>query len=118
VASTEAAARGDQDTIVITPDLVIPRRALQHLASHHHIRRLCLFGSAARGELRPDSDIDLLVEFEPGQAPSLWTAQEVEMDLSRLFGGRPVDMVSPEILRNPYRRKQIEKDLKVLHEAS
>jgi uncharacterized protein len=58
------------------------------------------------------------VEFEPGQAPSLWTAQEVEMDLSRLFGGRPVDMVSPEILRNPYRRKQIEKDLKVLHEAS
>ena len=37
----------------------------------YHIRKLSLFGSAAWGELRPDSDIDLLVEFEPGKAPSL-----------------------------------------------
>lgn len=107
-----------EDTIPIGSDLDVPRDQLQALARRFHIRRAAVFGSAARGELRPDSDIDLLVEFEPGQAPSLWAAQELQDDFSRLFGGRPVDIVPPEVLRNPYRRKTIEPDLKVLYEAA
>ncbi|NOX42622.1 MAG: nucleotidyltransferase [Gammaproteobacteria bacterium] len=77
-----------------------------------------LFGSVARGVFGPQSDVDLMVEFEAGQAPSLWRSQELEDDFSHLFGGRSVDIASPEILRNPYRRKTIEADLKVLYEAA
>ena len=105
------------ETLRVGEDLSVSRDELQALFRRFRIRRAALFGSAARGELRPDSDIDLLIEFEPDQAPSLWDAGELEGDLSRLFGGREVDIVSPEILRNPYRRKAIEADLKVLYEA-
>jgi len=60
---------------------------LQELVQRYHIRRLALFGSAARGELKPDSDIDLMVEFAPGEAPSLWSAQDLQQDFVQLFGG-------------------------------
>lgn len=109
---------GDQDRLVIGGTIEVSRAALRELAQRYHIRRLVLFGSAARGELRPDSDIDLLAEFEPGQAPSLWTSQELQDDFSHLFGSRSVDISPPEILRNPYRRKTIERDLQVLYEAA
>jgi predicted nucleotidyltransferase len=102
------------DTLTIAEDLKVSRKELDRLAMQFHIRKLGLFGSAARGELRPDSDIDLLVEFAPGKAPSLWSATDLQDALSRLFGGRSVDMVPPEVLRNPYRRRSIERDLKVL----
>jgi len=114
----ETVMQSDKDTLVIGGTIAVPRAALKQLARRHHIRRLELFGSAARGELKPDSDIDLLVEFEPGQAPSLWTSQELQDDFSRLFGGKPVDISPPEILRNPYRRKTIERDAMVLYEAA
>ena len=107
-----------QNTIRIGKDLCVARDELESLARRFHIRRASLFGSAARDELRPDSDIDLLVEFEPGQAPSLWAAQELQDGFSRLLGGRPVDIAPPEILRNPYRRRTIEPDLKILYEAA
>jgi predicted nucleotidyltransferase len=81
------------------------------------VRRLGLFGSAARGELTPESDIDLLVEFEAGKAPSLWAEPEMRDAFGALFGGRRVDLVPPEVLENPYRRKTILRDLKVLYEA-
>ncbi|NIT62565.1 MAG: nucleotidyltransferase family protein [Gammaproteobacteria bacterium] len=113
-ASRESAGVNGDDAVVIGKDLTVSRKALNSLAERFHIRRLSIFGSAARGELRPDSDIDLLVEFEPEGAPSLWTQTELQDELSRLFGGRPVDVVPPEVLRNPYRRKAIERDLKVL----
>lgn len=106
------------DLLVIGQKLKVSRAALQELARRYHIRRLALFGSAARDELTPDSDIDLMVEFVPGEAPSLWSVQGLQEDFMELFGGRRVDIAPPEILRNPYRRKTIERDLKVLYEAA
>jgi len=114
----EEVVMGSQDKLVIAGEIELSRDALQQLVQRYRIRRLVLFGSAARGELRPDSDIDLLVEFEPGQAPSLWSAQELNEDFSQLFHGKPVDISQPEILRNPYRRETIERDAKVLYEAA
>jgi predicted nucleotidyltransferase len=114
----KAVSNNDEDTLVIGGSIAVPRAALEQLARRYHIRRLELFGSAARGELRPDSDIDLLVEFEASAAPSLWDAQQLEAELSRLLGGRKVDIAPPEILRNPYRRKTIERDAQVLYEAA
>ena len=51
-----------------------------------------------REDFRPDSDVDLLVEFEPGQEPGLIRLSGMELDLSPLFGGRKVDIRTPEDL--------------------
>jgi predicted nucleotidyltransferase len=114
----ERGVRNPEDDLVIGNDLVVSRAELGGLVRRYHIKYLGLFGSAARGELHPGSDIDLLVEFEPGNAPSLWSATELQDAFSRLFGGRSVDIVPPEVLRNPYRRKTIERDMKVLFDEA
>ncbi len=113
----EVAMTNDQDLLVIGQTIRVSRTALQELARRFHIRRLVLFGSAARGELRPDSDIDLLVEFERNKAPSLGGMVEIQDAFSVLFGGRKVDVATPSILNNPYRRREIEKDMEELYAA-
>jgi predicted nucleotidyltransferase len=95
-----------------------PSRAkLAALCRRYHVRRLGLFGSAAGGAGAPGSDVDLLVEFEPGKAPSFWAEPEMRAAFGALFGGRRVDLVPPSALVNPYRRKSILRDLKLLYEA-
>lgn len=98
-----------------TPN-AIPRARLAALCRKYHVRRLGMFGSAARGELTPESDVDLLIEFEAGKAPSLWAENEMREAFGALFGRR-VDLVPPQALENPYRRKTILRDLRVLYEA-
>jgi predicted nucleotidyltransferase/predicted nucleic acid-binding protein len=97
--------------------LRIPREKIAALCRKYGVRKLSLFGSAARDELTPKSDVDLIVEFKPGEAPSLWDFPKMQDSFSALFGNRKVDIASPEILRNPYRRKTILPDLKTLYEA-
>lgn len=113
----DIAMTNDPDQLVIGQTILVSRTALQELARRFHIRRLVLFGSAARGELRPDSDIDLLVEFESSEAPSLGGMVEIQDAFSALFGGRKVDVATPTILNNPYRRRAIEKDMEELYAA-
>lgn len=79
------------------------------------IRRLQLFGSAAVARANDNSDVDLLVEFIPGQTPSAFALVDLQDELSRLFGGKPVDLAFPSILRNPYRQRAIEPQLRVLY---
>jgi predicted nucleotidyltransferase len=105
------------DRIKIGDGVTVSRAALRKLAKRYQIRRLALFGSAARGELKPSSDVDLLVEFETGVAPSLGGMVEIQTALSKLFGGRKVDLATPAILKNPYRQRAIEKDLEELYAA-
>jgi len=68
-----------------------------------------------RNDFRPDSDVDILVEFEEEAEISLSDMLAMKTELSQLFGNRPVDLVTPVILRNPYRRKSILKDLKQIY---
>src|SRR5688572_8686996 len=98
----------------LTFETLAPRIA--DLCRGHHIRKLSIFGSAARGEMRPDSDIDLMVEFEPGQAPSLAGFARLKQEFAELFDAE-VDLVTPSILRNPYRRKTIVAGMKELYAA-
>jgi predicted nucleotidyltransferase len=107
----------NRDRVVIGGKIVVSRAALQELAQRYHIHRLVLFGSAARGELKPDSDIDLLVEFESGEAPSLGGMVTIQDAFVALFGGRKVDVATPAILNNPYRKRAIEKDMEELYAA-
>ena len=66
--------------------------ALAPFCEKHHIRRLSLFGSQLKGTARPDSDIDLLVEFEPENIPGLLDIVGMELELSQILGGRKVDL--------------------------
>lgn len=95
----------------------VPRRRLAQTCRRYGVKRLAVFGSAARGELRADSDVDLLVEFMPASRTSAFDLARLQEDLSPLFGGRRVHIASPAILENPYRRKTILPDLRRLYEA-
>jgi hypothetical protein len=77
--------------------------ALTALCRHHGIRRLSLFGSVLKGTHRPDSDVDLLVEFEPDATPGLLGLATIEMELSDLLGGRRVDLRTAQELSRYFR---------------
>ncbi|MBI3517438.1 MAG: nucleotidyltransferase domain-containing protein [Proteobacteria bacterium] len=77
--------------------------ALAALCQRSHIRRLSLFGSVLKGKARPDSDIDLLIEFEPGRAPGLLGLAGIEQELSALLGGRRVDLRTAQDLSVHFR---------------
>jgi predicted nucleotidyltransferase len=68
------------------------------LCRRHHIRRLSLFGSVLRDDFRPDSDVDLLVEFEPEHVPGFIRLHGIAEDFSRVLGGRAIDLVTREAL--------------------
>jgi uncharacterized protein len=70
--------------------LPIDHEALATLCRRHHIKKLSLFGSTLKGTARPDSDIDLLVEFEREARPSYLDLAEIE--LGERIGGRKVDL--------------------------
>jgi len=72
--------------------LPIEPEVLAELCRRHGIRRLSLFGSALKGTARPDSDVDLLVEFEPGATPGFLGMAEIEAEMSEALGGRRVDL--------------------------
>ncbi len=109
--------KNNQDKLVVCESIVVSRAALLEVVKRFHIRRLVLFGSAARGELTPESDIDLLVEFEKGKEPSLGGMVEIQDIFAKLFDGRKVDIATPSILNNPYRKQAIEKEMEVLYAA-
>jgi predicted nucleotidyltransferase len=106
-----------RENVAKHPKLRIPKKALAALCRKYGVRKLSLFGSAARGEMKPGSDVDLMVEFDTASATSLWDYPAMQEDFSALFDRRKVELASPEILGNPFRRKTILPDLKTLYEA-
>ena len=87
---------------------------LVELCRQYYVRELSVFGSAARGEMRPDSDIDLLVEFIPGAKIDLVDYSGL-LDLSTLIG-RKVDLVSKKGLK-PLIRASVLKEARLLYAA-
>jgi uncharacterized protein len=75
------------------------------LCQRRGIRRLSLFGSTLSGGARPDSDIDLLVEFEPQAKPGLIALAGIELELSLLLNGRKVDLRTPQDLSRYFREE-------------
>jgi hypothetical protein len=102
----------------LTPSLPEPlafhRGSLEGLCRKYHVTRLALFGSVSRGEAREDSDLDLLVSFEPGKTPGLgfFMLQEELKDVL----GHPVDLNTLEDLSR-YFREQIIREARVIYEA-
>lgn len=85
-----------------TADLTIPKKELAEFCRRHHIRRLSLFGSVLREDFGPDSDVDVLVEFEPGHTVGLIRLAGMERELSEKLG-RKVDMRTPADLSRYFR---------------
>ncbi len=79
----------------------IPKDKIAEFCRRHHIRRLSLFGSVLTGDFRPDSDVDVLVEFQPGHTPGL-VFFEMEEELSGIIG-RKVDLNTPGFLSRYFR---------------
>ena len=87
----------------MTSRLTIGEAELARVCARHRIRRLSLFGSVLKGTARPDSDVDLLVEFEPDARPSLLDMATIEEELSALLGGRRVDLRTAQDLSRYFR---------------
>jgi predicted nucleotidyltransferase len=81
----------------------IPQPELASFCRQHHIRRLAFFGSILRADFRPDSDIDVLVEFEPEHVPGFVQLARMRRELSRMFNGRKVDLCTPQALSKFFR---------------
>ena len=101
----------------MTTRLPIQSAALAALCRRHRIRRLSLFGSVLKGTDRPDSDVDLLVEFERDATPSLFDLADIETELSALLDGRPVDVRTPEDLSR-YFRDEVVREAEVQYESA
>lgn len=76
----------------------VSKTMLAKFCQEHHVGNLSLFGSVLRDDSGPDSDVDVLVELEPGRVPGFLRLHELEQELSGLFGGRRVDLVTPRFL--------------------
>ena len=95
----------------------IPYGEIEDFCRHHHIRTLSLFGSVLRDDFSDDSDIDILVEFEEGHVPGLLKLVDMEEELSALFGGRKVDLRTPDDLSR-YFREDVIRDRDVLYSGA
>lgn len=83
--------------------LDVSEEELAPICRRHRIRKLSLFGSRLKGTARPDSDVDLLVEFEPNAVPGLLGIAAMELELSALLGGRKVDLRTAQDLSRYFR---------------
>jgi len=89
----------------MSPQVSIDREAVSAFCRRHHIVRLALFGSVLRQDFGPESDVDVLVEFQAGHVPGLKFVS-IERELSKLLHGRRVDMVTSKFL-NPRIRDHV-----------
>ena len=87
--------------------IAIPSEEITAFCERHRIRRLSLFGSVLRDDFGPKSDVDMLVEFEPGVRVSLLDMAAMEIELSGLLG-RKVDLRTPEEISRYFRERVIE----------
>ena len=95
--------------------LEVQLAALTEFCRRNHIRRLALFGSVLREDFRGDSDVDVLVEFEPGHTPGL-AFFRMQRELSELLG-RKVDLNTAADL-SPYFREEVLAEAEVLYDAA
>ena len=93
----------------------IPAHRIADFCKRHGIARLSLFGSILRDDFRPDSDVDMLVEFLPGMTPTLFAIARMEDDLTQMLG-REVDLRTPADLSRYFREKVVA-GARVLHAA-
>jgi len=92
----------DNETKSMKTKIEIPESEITDFCQRNYIRKLSLFGSVLRSDFRPDSDVDVLVEFEPGHVPGFIRLAGMERELSEILG-RKADLRTPEELSRYFR---------------
>lgn len=99
-------------------NIQVPESEIADFCRRHHIRKLSLFGSVLRDDFGPDSDIDVLVEFEQGHTPGLMRLAGMETELTEVLGGeRKVDLRTPQEISR-YFRDEVLNEAEVIHEQT
>jgi hypothetical protein len=93
----------------------IPSNDIAEFCQRHHIRRLALFGSVLRADFRPDSDVDVLVEFEPGARTGFRFAG-MQAELARILA-RDVHLLTPGFISDHFRERALE-NAQVIYERA
>jgi len=88
--------------------LAINKDKIAEFCKKYHIQQLAIFGSVLRNDFGPESDIDVLVDFEPGRTPGFFKLFDMEDELSSIFAGRKVDLRTPQDLSKYFRDKVVE----------
>lgn len=98
------------------PGIYIPMEQIKSFCKKWKIKEFSLFGSALREDFQPDSDIDILVELQPGHGLTLYDWIDMIDELKSIFG-REVDLVEKTTINNPFRHYHIFKTYKVIYAA-
>ena len=85
--------------------LQVNPHAIAEFCRRNHIRRLAFFGSVTSPEFSPESDVDVLVDFEPDHIPGFFALGRMQAELSELLAGREVDLVTQKFLNHRIRRR-------------
>ena len=100
----------------ISPKVEVSEDASASFCQRWKIREFSLFGSVLRDDFRPESDVDVLVTFEPNDPWSYWEWPDMIDELEAIFG-RKVDFVEKAALKNPHRRQEILRTAQVVYAA-
>ena len=85
--------------------VTVPGRSLPAFCRKNHVKKMGIFGSILTDRFRSDSDVDVLVEFESGKAPGYFGMARLERELSKMLGGRKVDLRTPAELSRYFRNQ-------------
>jgi predicted nucleotidyltransferase len=99
-----------------THPVTIASPVIAEFCQRHHIVRLALFGSVLRGDFRLDSDIDVLVKFDPAHVPGLFAFMQMSFELEALLG-YSIDLLTFDSL-HPYIRERVLHDAQVIYESA
>ena len=89
--------------------ITVDKEKIAAFCREYHIRRLALFGSVLRPDFGPLSDVDVLVDFDPGHVPGLLGIARMERELSYVLGGRKVDLRTAEDLSRYFRQDVLDR---------
>lgn len=99
-----------------TLQIPISIEKVQAFCERHGVAELSLFGSVLRDDFGPDSDVDVMLSFQPGRGFTFENTPEIQDELEAIFG-RPVDVIEKGKIRNPFRRHAIMNSYRVIYAA-
>ncbi len=86
----------------------VPKDKIANFCQQHHIRKFAFFGPVLGDDFRPESDVDMLVEFEPGTRVVFFKLYDLEQELSQILGGHKVEINTPKSLSKYFRDEVLE----------
>lgn len=96
--------------------IAVSQSGINEFCASNQIKRLALFGSVLRDDFRPDSDIDIVVEFIPGRRVGMLAMARMERELAQMFGGKKIDLRTPAEL-SQYFRDEVLKNSEVCFDS-